>query len=80
MKKVEVFSVKIDSYLDSISPMIRRKAIDNWISSEEYKFIEKNSTTIEQVEMSKHDRAEVTISYLAVMDKQIETFWRLKYK
>jgi hypothetical protein len=50
------------------------------MSSEEYKFIEKNSTSIEKVEIPNHDRFETIIFYYAVMDEQIETFWRLKFK
>jgi hypothetical protein len=60
--------------------MIRRKAIDNWLSSEEYKFIEKNSISIEQVKIKDYDRCEIIISYHAVIEDKIETFWRLKYK
>lgn len=80
MKKIEVLTLKVDTLLDSYYPTLYSKAIDQWMSSEEYKFIEKNSISIEQVKIEDYTGAERIISYHAVMDEKIETFWRLKFK
>ena len=80
MKKVEVCSVKVDSATDLYNNLLEQNIIDSWTSSEEYKFIEKNSVSIEQVDIPNHDRFERTILFYAIMDEKIETFWRLKFK
>jgi hypothetical protein len=80
MKKVKVFTLTIDALLDGYNKFFQKRIIDTWMSSEEYKFIERNSISIEQVKIKDHDRLGVIISYYAVMDEQIETFWRLKFK
>ena len=41
MKKVEVYSVKIDSATDLYNNLLEQNIIDSWTSSEEYKFIKK---------------------------------------
>jgi hypothetical protein len=80
MKKIQIFYIKIEALTELFKRSVEKEIIDNWMSSEEYKFIEKNSTSIEKVEIPNHDRFETIIFYYAVMDEQIETFWRLKFK
>lgn len=80
MKRLKVFSFNMDSFLELYYSLKCNQVIDQWLSSEEYKFIERNSISVEQVRTSNHDRLEDTISFYAVMEEKIETFWRLKYK
>lgn len=80
MKKVEVFTLVMDALLEDYNSSHSKRIIDSWFDSEEYKFLERNSVSIEFFRIPNHDRFEIIFSFYAIMDEQIETYWRLKFK
>lgn len=89
MKKIEVFRITIaDSSMDIYEPhrgtsdiVTVRNWTNNWLESEEAKFLtEHSSTPIERVEHKNHEKFETHIIFQATLDEKIETFWRLKFK
>ena len=79
MKKVEVYSAKIDS-ADLYSNLLE-KTLLIWLETEEGKFIKQHSQTPIKIRvMNDPSTYNEKVEIWATLEEKIETFWRLKFK
>lgn len=80
MKKVEILSVKLDPLFVKDNKMSDEMILEIVLDTREYEFFKEHDITIEKVVRPNHDRFEHTTFYYAIMDEQMEVFWKLKFK
>jgi hypothetical protein len=80
VKKVEILSVKLDPLFVEDNVMSDKMILESLLDTGEYTFFKEHNITIEKVVRPNHDRFENTTIYYAMMDEQMEVFWKLKYK